>query len=52
MHGQKNIKLCVIFLVTNKMDIRNFKHLSEITEILKYERNFMHSQLVLDISFT
>jgi len=34
------------------MDILNFKHLSEITEVLTYERNFMHFKLVLDNSFT
>jgi len=34
------------------MDILNFKHLSEITEVLIYERNFMHFKLVLDNSFT
>jgi hypothetical protein len=45
-------KLCVIFLVADRMDILNFKNLSEITEVLTYERSFWHSQLVLDISFT
>ena len=36
-------KLYVIFLVADKMDILNFKHLSEITAVLTYERNFMNS---------
>ena len=31
-------KLCVIFMVTNKIDVLHFKHMSEITEVLAYER--------------
>jgi hypothetical protein len=45
------IKLCVIFLVANKIDILHFKHFCEITEVLMYERNFIHYQLLLDIFF-